>query len=76
MKTTRLAIVALLVWVVTIGVFGWFFVRGNTMTRADGRTGVPNMPAVIDTTCHCGYSIGMMIFRQSESYSLRCRKFN
>lgn len=40
MKTTRLVIVALLVWVVTIGVFGWFFVRGNTMTRVDGRTAV------------------------------------
>jgi len=32
--------------------------------------------AVIDTTRLCGYSMRMMIFRQLESYSSRCRKFS
>jgi len=31
---------------------------------------------VIDTIRLCGYSMRMMIFRQLESYSTRCRKFS
>ena len=38
MKANRLAQVALLLWVVTIAVFIWFFVRGNTTAGADDRT--------------------------------------
>ena len=40
MKTSSFALVALLLWVVTLVVFGWFFVRGNTMAGTDGRTAV------------------------------------
>ena len=39
-KTTRFAIVAILLWVVTIAVFAWFFIRGNTIAGADGRAAV------------------------------------
>jgi hypothetical protein len=37
-KTNKLAQVALLLWVVTIAIFIWFFVRGNTAAVADDRT--------------------------------------
>jgi hypothetical protein len=40
MTSSRLAKVALLLWVATISVFGWFFIRGNTVTGTDGRTAV------------------------------------
>lgn len=38
MKANRLAQVALLLWGVTIAVFIWFFVRGNTTAGTDDRT--------------------------------------
>ncbi len=40
MKFNKLASIALLLWVVTIAVFAWFFIRGNTTTGSDGRTAV------------------------------------
>jgi hypothetical protein len=40
MKSNRIAIAALLLWVITIAVFAWFFVRGNTTEGTDGRTAV------------------------------------
>ena len=40
MKSNKLAHVALLLWVVTIAVFAWFFVRGSTVEGTDGRTAV------------------------------------
>ncbi|MDD2914558.1 MAG: hypothetical protein PHP70_04495 [Gallionella sp.] len=40
MKSNKLALTALLLWVVTVAVFAWFFVRGNTTTGSDGRTAV------------------------------------
>ena len=40
MKSNKLAQVALLLWVVTITVFAWFFIRGNTVAGTDGRTAV------------------------------------
>lgn len=40
MKSNKLAKIALLLWVVTIAVFGWFFVHGNTTAGTDGRTAV------------------------------------
>jgi hypothetical protein len=40
MKSNKLAYIALLLWVVTVAVFGWFFIRGNTAAGADGRTAV------------------------------------
>lgn len=38
MKKNRLAQAALLLWVVTIAVFAWFFIRGNTAASTDDRT--------------------------------------
>ena len=40
MKSNKLASIALLLWVFTIVVFVWFFIRGNTTTGTDGRTAV------------------------------------
>jgi cytochrome c556 len=40
MKNNRLAQVALLLWVVTIAVFVWFFIRGSTAAGTDGRTAI------------------------------------
>jgi hypothetical protein len=40
MKTNKLASIALLLWIVTIAVFAWFFIRGNTAAGTDGRTAV------------------------------------
>lgn len=40
MKFNKLASIALMLWVITIAVFAWFFVRGNTATGTDGRTAV------------------------------------
>lgn len=40
MKSNKLAQIALLLWVVTVGVIAWFFIRGNTTAGADGRTAV------------------------------------
>ena len=38
MKFNKLASAALLLWILTIAVFAWFFVRGNTTAGIDGRT--------------------------------------
>jgi len=40
LKSNRLALTALLLWVITIVVFAWIFVRGNTGERTDGRTAI------------------------------------
>jgi hypothetical protein len=40
MKFNKLSSIALLLWVVTIAVFAWFFIRGNTSAGTDGRTAV------------------------------------
>lgn len=40
MKSNTLAKIALLLWVATIAVFAWFFIRGNTTVGTDGRTAV------------------------------------
>ncbi len=40
MKYKNIASIALLLWFFTIAVFVWFFIRGNTTTRTDGRTAV------------------------------------
>lgn len=36
----RLAMLALFLWLITVGVLGWFFVRGNTTEGSDGRTSI------------------------------------
>jgi hypothetical protein len=40
MKSNKLALIALLVWLATVAVFAWFFIRGNTVAGNDGRTAV------------------------------------
>lgn len=45
MKHSKLASLSLLLWVVTIAVFAWFFIRGNTEKGVDGRTAVVLQPA-------------------------------
>ncbi len=45
MLTNRLALIAIALWIATIAVFAWFFVRGNTAPGTDGRTAVVLAPA-------------------------------
>lgn len=40
MKSSKIALAAILLWIVTVAVFGWFFVRGNTAAGSDNRTAV------------------------------------
>jgi len=40
MKSNTIALTAILLWVVTVAVFAWFFVRGNTVAGSDNRTAV------------------------------------
>lgn len=40
MKSNKIALAAILLWVVTVAVFAWFFVRGNTVAGSDNRTAV------------------------------------
>ena len=40
MKSNKLAQIALLLWLATVAVFAWFFIRGNTAAGNDGRTAV------------------------------------
>ena len=48
MKSNKLAQIALLLWVVTIAVFAWFFIRGNTTAGTDGRTAIVLQPGERD----------------------------
>jgi len=48
MKSNKLATIALLLWVVTIAIFAWFFIRGNTTAGTDGRTAVVLQPGERD----------------------------
>jgi hypothetical protein len=45
MKTSKLALFAILLWVVSALVFGWFFVRGNTEVVSGERTAIVLSPA-------------------------------
>ncbi|MES1982889.1 MAG: hypothetical protein V4443_10485 [Pseudomonadota bacterium] len=40
MKSNKIALLAILLWLLTIAVFAWFFIRGNTMAGTDNRTAV------------------------------------
>lgn len=44
MKSNKLALAALALWLITVTVFGWFFVRGNTVAGTDNRTAVVLAP--------------------------------
>ena len=40
MKISKIAITAILLWVITIAVLAWFFIRGSTVAGSDNRTAV------------------------------------
>lgn len=40
MKSNKIAIAAILLWVITVTVFTWFIIRGNTVAGTDNRTAV------------------------------------
>ena len=40
MKSSKIAVFAILLWLITLAVFAWFFIRGNTATGSDNRTAV------------------------------------
>lgn len=40
MKSSKIAIAAILLWVVTVAVFAWFSIRGNTVAGSDSLTAV------------------------------------
>ncbi|MGA7748651.1 MAG: hypothetical protein WCA63_00740 [Gallionella sp.] len=44
MKSNKLAQIALLLWLVTIAVILWFFIRGSTVAGTDGRTSIVLQP--------------------------------
>lgn len=44
MKSNKLAQIALLLWLVTIAVIVWFFIRGSTVAGTDGRTAIVLQP--------------------------------
>ena len=48
MKSNKLAQIALLLWTITIGMFAWFFVQGNTTAGNDGRTAIVLQPGERD----------------------------
>jgi hypothetical protein len=45
MNTNKLALAAILLWLITVTVFAWFFVRGNTSAGTDNRTAIVLAPA-------------------------------
>jgi hypothetical protein len=40
MKSNKVALIALLLWAITIAVFAWFFIRGNTTAGTDSRIAI------------------------------------
>lgn len=48
MKISKVAIAAILLWAVTVAVFAWFFIRGNTVAGSDNRTAVVLNPGERD----------------------------
>lgn len=40
MQLNRISLLAIFLWVVTVAVFAWFFIRGNTVAGSDNRTAV------------------------------------
>lgn len=40
MKSNKFALAAILLWVVTVAVFAWFFIRGSTVAGNDNRTAI------------------------------------
>jgi hypothetical protein len=48
MYRNKLALVAIALWLATIAVFSWYFVRGNTAPGTDNRTAIVLNPAERD----------------------------
>ncbi len=48
MKTNKLALGAILLWLATAAVFAWFFIRGSTTPGTDNRTAVVLAPVERD----------------------------
>jgi len=48
MKSSKFAQIALLLWLVTIAIFTWYFVRGITVAGTDGRTAIVLQPGERD----------------------------
>ncbi len=48
MKSSKIAMAALVLWLATIAVFAWFFIRGSTAPGSDSRTAVVLAPAERD----------------------------
>jgi hypothetical protein len=40
MKSNKLTVISLTLWIFTIAVFAWFFIRGNTSAGTDGRIAI------------------------------------
>ncbi|MDZ4202830.1 MAG: hypothetical protein U1C96_11880 [Gallionella sp.] len=40
MKISKLSLLAILLWIITVSVFAWFFVRGNTSAGSDNRNAI------------------------------------
>jgi len=48
MKSNRYAQIALLLWLATVAVFAWFFIRGITVAGTDGRSAIVLQPGERD----------------------------
>lgn len=48
MKSNMIAKISLLLWVVTIAIFAWFFIRGSTTAGTDNRTAIVLHPSERD----------------------------
>ena len=48
MRSNRLAIFTLLLWLATVAVFAWFFIRGITVEGTDGRVAIVLQPGERD----------------------------
>ena len=48
----KLGLIAIVLWAITAGVFGYFFVRGWTTESSDGRTAIHLAPGERDLVLH------------------------
>lgn len=48
MKISKIASAALLLWIVTVSIGAWFFIRGNVTTGTDNRTAIVLSPGERD----------------------------
>lgn len=48
MKSPHIALIAIFLWIITIAVMGWFFIRGNTTPGNEGRKAIVLHPSERD----------------------------